>query len=348
MYRTFIRPILFCMKPERAQRAFLALARCSSYFPGRPIVRLTHRYTAPELQRELFGINFPNPVGLAAGFDVDGESLGPLNDFGFGFIEIGSLSPHAQAPTLKQRAYRLNHDGAMLIRPGLKHKGIRNAIANIKKYSRPGLVVSANIAPNTSSHKDEEVIKDYVVAFSLLYDFVDMFTVNISCPNEDGILPIQEKNDLADIIDPLLELRLCYDTYKPILVKVSPDIPYEQLDEMLDYCQLAGVDGVVAGSYTKDRSQLSSKRSQKLEKITPAFVAGAPLYERNLKLVKHIAEYTKGRFPIIGCGGISSPEQAAEMLSSGASLIQIGTAISYKGPRLVKKTLKYLVNGQNH
>ena len=166
-----------------------------------------------------------------------------------------------------------------------------------------------------------------------------MFTVNVSRPNSDGLLEVQDRNALADIIDPLLELRLCYDTYKPVLVKFSPDTPVEQLDEMIDYCMLSGVDGVVACDTTR-RTDLLNARN----KPASGYLSGAPLFERTLAIVRHISEHTLGRFPIVACGGIMSPEQAASMLDAGASLVQMHTGLVFEGPKLVKKTLKYLAN----
>lgn len=338
MYKQFIRPFLFCFKPETAHRLYMSLVRISGHFPGRYLVRLFHRYDDPSLRREVFGLHFANPVGLAGGFDSNGDRFNEMSNFGFGFIEIGSLSTEPQDSGLKPRMVRFKKDRALVNRVEARNKGVRYAIDRIHDM-RPDGILCANITYNSSSTKDEEIINDYQKAFSLLYDFVDMITVSISRPNSDGLLEVQDRNSLADIIDPLLELRLCYDQHKPLLVKISPDTPFEQLDEMIDYCMLSGVDGVIAGDTTRHLEALSGAR-----KGLGGYMSGAPLFERSLAVVKHIHEHTKGRFPIIGCGGIMSPEQAAQMLSAGASLIQLHTGLVYEGPKLVKKILKYLVN----
>lgn len=342
MYKQFIRPLLFLFKQERSQDILLDLIKVSKYFPGGPLVRLFHKYDAPGLEREVFGIKFPNPVGLAAGFDYNGELVDELSNFGFGFFEIGSLAPKPQTGSDKPRIFRLPKDQAILNRAGVRSKGVKNAI-NAIEGRRNGTIVAANIFHNSESQKDEEIIKDYQTAFSLMYDFVDMFTVNVAFTNDDGLLTVMDSTSLADIIDPLLELRLCYDFYKPILIKISPDIPFAQLDAILDFCMMSGVDGVVATNSTRDISGLDTGR-KKLGALGAGFISGAPLYARSLSTVKHISEYTKGRFPIIGCGGISTPEQAAEMLAAGASLVEIHSGIIYQGPKLVKKILKHLAD----
>ena len=341
MYRQIIKPSLFGFKQETSSRLFTGLVALSSHFPFRPFTRAFHRFNSPELERELFGLNFPNPVGLAAGLDRNGDFIDAFSNFGFGFLEIGSLSPEPNTGYPKPRVFRLSQDKAIINRMGTPNKGVRYAIEKLKAKN-PGILVSASIAPDRDSRKDEEIIKDYQVAFSLMYDFVDMFTVNVASPNQDQALAFQDSSSIADVLDPLLEMRRCYDSYKPILLKVSPDIPFEQLDGILDYCMLSGVDGIVSGSTTRKLEGLTTP-SKKLELIGAGNLSGAPLYPQTLSTVRHISEHTKGRFPIIACGGIMTPEQAAELLSSGASLIQLHTGLLYRGPKLVKKIKQYLV-----
>lgn len=342
MYKQFIRPIIFCTNSEKQYRLFLRLVRLSHFIFGPHLIRLAHKYESPVLNREIFGLKFKNPVGLAAGFDVNGEYVNELSDYGFSFIEIGSLSPAPQNGFDKQKITRIKRDKAIIGRTGGKNKGVKQATQTIQGRNS-NTILAASIIPNNTSHKDEEMIKDYQTAFSLLFDFADMFTVNISMPNESGVLTVEDTSSLEDVMDPILDLRLCYDSYKPILIKVSPDIPYEQLDAMLDYCMLSGVDGVIAGGPTRKRDGLTCSE-RKIKGAGPGGTSGAPLFEQNLALVKHISEHTKGRFPIIGCGGIMTPKQAELMLSAGASLIQMHTGILFEGPKLVKKTLKHLAN----
>jgi len=338
MYKQLFKPFLFCFKPETAHRLYLALVHISAHFPGRYLIRLFHRYDHPSLRREIFGLEFRNPVGLAAGFDFNGDRFNELSNFGFGFLEIGSLSSEPQDAGPRPRVFRFRKEKALVNRIEARNKGVRYAIDRIQKR-RPEACLCANITYNAGSKKDDEISSDYQKAFSLLYDFVDMFTVNVSRPNADGLLEVQDRNALADIIDPLLELRLCYEHYKPVLVKFSPDTPLEQLDEMIDYCMLSGIDGVVAGDTTRRLDILKARN-----KPAAGYLSGAPLFERSLAVVRHISEHTLGRFPIIACGGIMTPEQAAQMLDAGASLLELHTGLVYEGPKLVKKILKHLAN----
>lgn len=339
MYKQLIRPLLFRLAPEKAHNLTLRLLGMFRKLPlmGR-MMRLFYSYHDPSLKRNLFGLEFPNPVGLAAGLDKNGEHYNELSWFGFSFIEIGSLTPEPQEGNPKPRLFRLHQDRALINRMGINNKGIFNAIENLKK-DPPRSILCASIAKNTSSASDEDAAEDYKKAFSYMYDFVDMFTVNVSCPNVKGLQHLQDVSYLSDIIDPLLDLRVCYDTYKPLLVKVSVDIPHEELNEILDYCMLSGVDGIVAGNTSTLRDGLVTDTAR-LEKIGNGGLSGAPLFDRSLDLVKYIHEKTSGRLPIIGVGGIMTSEQASRMLEAGASLIEIYTGFIYEGPSIVKRILK--------
>ena len=343
MYRQLIRPILFKFSPETAHNlTFKGLGLLRRIpFAGK-LMKLIYSHKTPSLSRNVFGINFPSPVGLAAGLDKNGEFYNELSWFGFSFIEIGSLTPEAQPGNPKPRLFRLPQDNAIIDRMGINNKGIQNAIRHIQK-DPPKTIIAASIAKNSTSASDEDTIADYKKAFSYMYDFVDMFTINVSCPNVHGLQNLQDVSYLSDILDPLLDLRICYDAYKPILVKVSPDIPTEELDEILKYCMQSGIDGIVAGNTTRSRDGLTTNKDR-IEKIGNGGLSGAPLYEKSLAMVKHIHQFTSGRLPVVGVGGIMSPEQAKEMLDAGASLIEIYTGFIYEGPSIVKKINKYLEN----
>ena len=296
------------------------------------------------MEREVFGIRFRNPVGLAGGLDKNGEHYNELADFGFGFIEIGSLTPEPQPGNPKPRLFRVVKDKAIINRMGINNKGVRNAVEHLKK-DRPKVIVAGNISKNTSSINDDAA-KDYESAFALLYDFVDMFVLNISCPNVVGLSALQDVSFLADIVDKLLNLRMYFDEYRPILIKVSPDIPHQQLDEIIDYAMMSGIDGIVAGNTTRSRDGLKSLSAEEIEEIGNGGLSGAPLYEKNLALVRYIHDKTRGRLPIIGVGGIMSGPQAAEMLDAGASLVEIYTGFIYEGPAIVRKINSYLQKRQ--
>ncbi|MBO6172585.1 MAG: quinone-dependent dihydroorotate dehydrogenase [Bacteroidales bacterium] len=341
MYKQLIRPILFKLSPERAHNITLRILGVARRIPllGKAL-RLFFKYDDPSLRRNLFGLEFPNPVGLAAGIDKNGDHYNELAWFGFSFIEIGSLTPEPQDGNPRPRLFRLPQDRALINRMGINNKGMLHAINRIKS-DPPRTIICASIAKNSSSASEADIVNDYKKAFSYLYDFVDMFTINVSCPNVEGLQHLQDVSYLSDIVDPLLDLRVCYDTYKPLLVKVSPDIPHEELDEILNYCLISGIDGIVAGNTTTSREGLTTPR-EKVEKIGNGGLSGAPLFERSLALVRYIQDKTEGRLPVIGVGGIMNADQATQMLQAGASLIEICTGFVYEGPSAVKNILKNL------
>ncbi len=340
MYK-LIRPILFKLSPERAHNITLRMLGVARMIPllGKAL-RLFFKYDDPSLRRNLFGLEFPNPVGLAAGIDKNGDHYNELAWFGFSFIEIGSLTPEPQDGNPRPRLFRLPQDRALINRMGINNKGMLHAINRIKS-DPPRTIICASIAKNSSSASEADIVNDYKKAFSYLYDFVDMFTINVSCPNVEGLQHLQDVSYLSDLVDPLLDLRVCYDTYKPLLVKVSPDIPHEELDEILNYCLISGIDGIVAGNTTTSREGLTTPR-EKVEKIGNGGLSGAPLFERSLALVRYIHDKTEGRLPVIGVGGIMNADQATQMLQAGASLIEICTGFVYEGPSAVKNILKKL------
>ena len=343
MYIFFIRPILFRFNPEFAHQLTMRCLRLLRKLPlARNLVRFFYKRNYPSLEREVFGIRFPNPVGLAGGLDKNADSYNELSHFGFGFIEIGSLTPKAQPGNPKPRLFRLTKDQALINRMGINNKGVLQAIRNLKT-NRPQVIIAANIAKNTTSETQEQVSRDYDYAFSMLYEFVDFFVVNVSCPNVEGLTSLQDISYLSDIMDVILDKRMNMDAYKPILIKISPDISHAQVDEILDYAMRNGVDGIIAGNTTRSRDGLTTS-PQKVEAIGKGGLSGAPLYEKSLAMVRYLAGKTEGKLPIIGTGGIMTPEQAREMLAAGASLIEIYTGFIYEGPGFPRKILKYLNN----
>ena len=341
MYRHFIRPILFSFNPETAHNLTFSGLRLLRSIPfARALVRLIYKKEDPALEREVFGLKFKNPVGLAGGLDKNGEFYNDLTNFGFGFIEIGSLTPEPQSGNPKPRLFRIVQDRAIINRMGINNKGVKNAVEQLKK-ARPRTIISGNISKNSTSINDD-ASKDYETAFAMLYDFVDMFTVNISCPNVSGLSDLQDVSFLSDIVDKLLELRMYFDEYRPILIKVSPDISHQQLDEIIDYCLMSGVDGIVAGNTTRSRDGLTAD-PEKIEAIGNGGMSGAPLYAKSLELVRYISTKSKGKLPVIGVGGIMSGAQAREMLDAGASLVEIYTGFIYEGPSLVREIKKHIM-----
>lgn len=341
MYKHLIKPILFRFNPEAAHNLTFKGLSLLRHIPfAQSIIRAIYKKESPKLEREVFGIRFPNPVGLAGGLDKNGEYYNDMANFGFGFVEIGSLTPLPQDGNAKPRCFRVPGDKALINRFGINNKGVKNAVEHLKKV-RPEVIVAANISKNTSSI-NEDAARDYEKAFGLLYDFVDMFVVNVSCPNVVGLTALQDITFLGEIVDKLLDLRMYYDTYKPILLKVSPDLAHQQLDEIIDYCLRSGIDGIVAGNTTRSREGITSISKEKIEAIGNGGMSGAPLHKKNLELVKYVHTRSEGKLPIIGVGGIMTPEQAKAMLDAGASLVEIYTGFVYEGPALIKNIIKYL------
>jgi dihydroorotate dehydrogenase len=345
MYKHFLKPILFRFNPETAHNMIMSSLTFLRHVPfAGSIMRSIYKKETPSLQKEVFGITFPNPVGLAGGLDKNGEHYNDLANFGFGFIEIGSLTPKPQDGNPKPRCFRVPQDRAIINRFGINNKGVKNAVEQLKK-DRPNVIVAANISKNTTSI-NEDAAKDYETSFALLYDFVDMFVVNVSCPNVVGLTALQDISFLSDIVDKLLDLRRYYDTYRPILLKVSPDLSSEQLDDIIDYCLRSGIDGLVAGNTTRSRDGLTID-PKKIEEIGNGGMSGAPVHKKNLELVRYIHTKSEGRLPIIGVGGIMSGEEAQAMMDAGASLVEIYSGFIYEGPGLVKQILTHLEKTNN-
>lgn len=335
-----LKPIFFSFSPETAHNIVVRLLKFLTIIPFSGwIIKFFYGYKAPKLEREVIGLKFRNPVGLAAGFDKNGEIFNQLGSIGFGFIEIGSLTPGEQIGNPKPRCFRLVEDKAIINRMGINNNGVKYAVSKLKNR-KPGLIVGANIIKSTST-PNEKAPLDYEKSFAQLYDFVDYFVINVSCPNVKGITNLQDITALSEIIDRITTLRKYYDEYRPVLLKVSPDLTYEQLDEIIDLILVSGIDGVVATNTTTTRENLNTD-SEKVKLVGDGGLSGAPLFNRSRDVVKYIFDKTKGMLPIIAVGGIMTPKQAKEMLDSGASLIQIYTGFIYNGPGFVKKILKYL------
>ena len=341
MYRQIIRPVLFRFNAETAHNLTFSALRLLRYIPfARALTRMIFRKNAPELEKEVFGLKFRNPVGLAGGLDKNGEFYNDLGNFGFSFVEIGSLTPEPQPGNPRPRLFRVVKDRAIINRMGINNKGVKNAVEHLKR-EKPDVIVAGNISKNTTSI-NEDAAKDYESAFALLYDFVDMFVINISCPNVSGLSDLQDVSFLSDIVDKLLDLRMYFDEYRPILIKVSPDISHQQLDEIIDYSLMSGVDGIVAGNTTRSRDGLTIS-PEKIDEIGNGGMSGAPLFARNLELVRYISRQSGGKLPIIGVGGIMSGEQAMQMLDAGASLVEIYRGFIYEGPSLVKRINNHIL-----
>lgn len=335
-----LKPVLFSFSPENAHKIIEKTLILLRYVPfSGSILRFFYSYKNEGLEREVLGIKFDNPIGLAAGLDKNGEIYNDLANFGFGFIEIGSLTPNEQPGNPKPRCFRLLEDNALINRMGINNKGIKFAVKSLEKR-KPRVIIGGNISKSTSC-PNEQAPLDYERSFAQLYDFVDYFVINVSCPNVKGITKLQDIASLSEIVDKLTALRKYYDEYRPILLKISPDLLNDQLDDIIDLIMVSGLDGIVASNTTTKREFLKTDKHT-IETIGEGGLSGAPIYQRNLEIIKHIDKKTNGQLPIIGVGGILTPEQAKEMLDAGASLVQVYTGFIYNGPGFIKKILKHL------
>jgi dihydroorotate dehydrogenase len=339
MYK-IIRSILFLFTAENAHYLTVKMLVVLRYIPfSQFLIKLIYGYSNPILEREVFGITFKNPVGLAAGFDKNGDLYNDMAKFGFSFVEIGSLTLNPQPGNPKPRAFRIVDDSAIINRMGINNNGVRYAVKYIKNH-KPTCIIGGNLSKNTNV-SNSNAPGNYEKSFAILYDFVDYFTINVSCPNVKDLAKLQDIEHLSEIIDKLLALRRYFDDYRPILLKLSPDIPERHLDEIIDLILVSGLDGVIATNTTRSREGLAVSTEQ-IEAIGEGGLSGKPLFERSLKMVKYINNKANGQLPIVAVGGIMTPEQAQKMLDAGASLIQLYSGLIYNGPGLVKKINKYI------
>ncbi len=344
MYKS-LRKFIFLFSPETCHRAVVRLLKISRFIPfAGCVMRLLFSYKNKSLEREVLGIKFRNPVGLAAGFDKNAEVVNQLANLGFGFVEIGSVTPLPQPGNPQPRVFRLPQDNAIINRMGINNIGAKAVAEKLRRTRRHHRIpVGGNISKNTATFNVQSP-SDYERSFAMLYDHVDYFAVNVSCPNVTGLTQLQDSEVLEQIIDRLINVRHYRDDYKPILLKLSPDLTLEHIDEVVDLARSKGIDGIVAVNTTTSRDGLQTAPAE-VEAIGNGGLSGAPLAQKAIERVRYIHEKTQGRLPIIGVGGIMTPDDAVNMLKAGASLIQVYTGFIYNGPGFAKQILKKLVSG---
>lgn len=281
------------------------------------------------LERHLFGLTFKNPVGLAAGFDKDAKLFNELSQFGFGFIEIGTLTPKPQSGNPKKRLFRLKPDSAIINRMGFNNGGVLEAVERLKKNK--GVLIGGNIGKNKIT-PNNEAVNDYILCFNALFDHVDYFVVNVSSPNTPNLRALQDKEPLTRLLLELKKENANKKTSKPILLKIAPDLSNEQLQDIIDIVSETQIDGVIATNTTISRDGLRSEN-----KIETGGLSGKPLKHRSTEVIRFLAEKSQKAFPIIGVGGIHSAEDALEKIEAGADLLQLYTGFIYEGPKLIKQ-----------
>ena len=341
MYKSIIRPILFQFDPEKVHYFTFSVIKIISKLPGvSSLIRGLFQVNDKRLEKELFGLKFKNPVGLAAGFDKNAVLFNELADFGFGFIEIGTVTPKGQIGNPKKRLFRLKDDQGIINRMGFNNDGVEAAITNLKK-NKGKIIIGGNLGKNTGI-PTEQYTQDYCEVFKELHPYVDYFVLNVSCPNVGSHAKLQDKEYLLELIASVQKLNNKETVQKPILLKIAPDLNKQQLDEIVELVDETKIDGVIASNTSTNRQDLKASESQ-LEEIGNGGLSGKPIAERSTAAIKYLSETSNNAFPIIGVGGIHSAEDAIEKLNAGASLVQIYTGFIYEGPSLIKKINKALL-----
>lgn len=342
MYKNLLRPLFFLFDAEMAHQITFWLVRIFSKLGLAPLFRKLFVVKNEKLERELFGIRFKNPVGLAAGFDKDAILYKELSNFGFGFIEVGTLTPKPQHGNPKQRLFRLTKDKAIINRMGFNNKGVFEAVERLR--SNTNILIGGNIGKNKLT-PNEDAVKDYLICFDALFEHVDYFVVNVSSPNTPGLRKLQDKEPLKHILGTLKHQNtaLAKKTAlkeRPILLKIAPDLNDTQLLDIIDIVKSTKIDGVIATNTTLQRNNLKSDLFLTEEK---GGLSGKPLKARSTQVIRFLAEKSEKAFPIIGVGGIHSAADALEKLEAGADLVQLYTGFVYEGPGLVKKINKAIL-----
>jgi dihydroorotate dehydrogenase len=342
IYKYILRPIFFSIDPEKIHHLVFKLIKFSQSIPGVPfITRLIYVTKSQKLEREVFGIKFPNPVGLAAGFDKDAKLYKELSNFGFGFIEIGTITPLAQPGNDKPRMFRLPADQALINRMGFNNEGIDGAIERLKNRPKD-LIIGGNIGKNKNT-PNEEAINDYEKCFEALYPYVDYFVVNVSSPNTPNLRALQEKEPLKHLLLHLQQLNTNKAKQKPILLKIAPDLTNEQLDDIVEIVQDSKIAGVIASNTTISREGLATSK-ERITEIGMGGLSGKPLTQRSTEVIAYLSKKSNKSFPIIGVGGIHSADDAVQKLNAGASLVQLYTGFIYEGPALIKAINNRILN----
>lgn len=337
MYKKIISPFLFLFDPEKIHTFTFFLIKVFFKIPILGfIIESFYKVKSPKLERKLFGLNFENPVGIAAGFDKNATHISEFEKFGFGFIEIGTVTPKPQHGNPKKRLFRLKEDTAIINRMGFNNDGVTKIKNRLKKNYN--VLIGGNIGKNKVT-PNSQAKNDYIICFKELYNYVDYFVVNVSSPNTPGLRELQSKEFLNDLFIDLNKLRSNETVKKPILIKISPDLSKEKILEILEVIDTNNIDGIIATNTTIDYPNLKSKN-----KNETGGLSGAPLYDKSNEVISFISKKTNGKLPIIGVGGISTPEQAVKKIEAGAHLIQLYTGIIYEGPGIVRKINKKLLN----
>jgi dihydroorotate dehydrogenase len=336
MYKALLRPILFRFQPENIHIIISVILKVPILSK---ILKTIYSFQSTALHKHVAGMQFKNPVGLAAGFDKDAELLSQMTDLGFGFLEIGTVTPVEQPGNNRPRLFRLLKDKALINRMGFNNIGVEKVRQNLTRY-KGDCIIGGNIGKNRST-PNENAVEDYIICFNRLYDVVDYFVVNVSSPNTPGLRELQEADSLKKILFTLQKSNTEQKINKPIFLKISPDLNEKQLDDIIDVVLHTKIAGVIATNTTIGRENLKTTQTQ-IDKIGDGGLSGKPIRQKSTDIIHYLAKKSNHAFTIIGVGGIFSAEDAMEKLEAGASLVQIYTGFIYEGPGLIKRINKFL------
>ena len=338
-----LRRVLFFFDPEKVHYFTMdSLSLLLKIAPVRWLFNGLFISNKRDLETEVFGLKFKNPVGLAAGFDKNAKYINELSYCGFGFIEIGTLTPKAQTGNPKVRLFRLKKDHGIINRMGFNNEGVDMAIHHLKKARKNGVLVGGNIGKNKVT-SNEKAVDDYLICFERLFDYVDYFVVNVSSPNTPNLRALQEKEPLEHLLKILVSKNNTYTNPKPILLKIAPDLSDTQLDDIVDIFSSTHIDGLIATNTTISRENLITD-TKIINEIGNGGLSGLPVKNRSTEVIRYITNRSDGKIPIIGVGGIHSDEDAIEKLKAGATLIQMYTGFIYEGPAVIKRINKAIID----
>ena len=342
MYKSLIKPLLFNLDAERAHHLVFDNLRRAARVPGaKALLRGLYDYQHPSLAREVFGLKFPNPVGLAAGFDKNAALTDELATVGFGFVEIGTVTPRPQPGNPTPRLFRLPQDEALVNRMGFNNDGAVAVAARLAQRQNRQLIIGGNIGKNKDT-PNEHAAADYVACFDALAEVVDYFVVNVSSPNTPNLRQLQEKKPLIELLQQVQARNLSRATPRPLLLKIAPDLTNSQLDDILEIAQETRLSGLVATNTTISRDNLHTDAAQ-VAALGAGGLSGRPLRARATEVIRYLHQRSHGLLPIIGSGGVHSAADAVEKLAAGAALVQLYTGFIYEGPALVSRINRALV-----
>ncbi|OGX82648.1 dihydroorotate dehydrogenase (quinone) [Hymenobacter lapidarius] len=342
MYKSLVKPALFNLDAERAHHLVFDNLRRAARLPGaKALLRGLYDYQHPNLAREVFGLKFPNPVGMAAGFDKNAVLTDEMATLGFGFVEIGTVTPRPQPGNPPPRLFRLPQDEALVNRMGFNNDGAAVVAARLARRQNRQLIIGGNIGKNKDT-PNEEAAADYVACFEALADVVDYFVVNVSSPNTPNLRQLQEKKPLIDLLQQVQACNQRRPKPRPLLLKIAPDLTDSQLDDILEIAEETQLSGLVATNTTISRDNLQTSPAQ-VAALGAGGLSGRPLRARATEVIRYLHQRSHGTLPIIGSGGIHSAADALEKLAAGASLVQLYTGFVYEGPALVSQINKALV-----